>query len=254
MDSKYLKMCLEFGVRISKEAGKLVMEYYNDLPEVETKSDYSPVTIADREAEMLIRNQIESDFPEHSILGEEFPNKETDSEYRWIIDPIDGTKSFIKSVPLFAVMLALEYQNVPQLGIIHVPPLKETVYAGIGMGCKINGKQCRVSNTHSLSEAWLNVTDCADLYRRYPEFTTKLLAEVYSVRTWGDAYGYVLVATGRTDIMLDPIMSVWDIASLMPIITEAGGVFTDFKGIRNPKGESAIACNQEVHKKLMQLF
>jgi fructose-1,6-bisphosphatase/inositol monophosphatase family enzyme len=171
-----------------------------------------------------------------------------------VIDPIDGTQSFVREVPLYSVLLALEYEEVPQVGVIHIPPLQESVSAAIGMGCFHNGLLCRVSETTSLSEAWVQVTDFADLARRRPDFTMNLLTEAGYCRTWGDAYGYILVATGRADVMIDPIMEVWDIAPLMPIISEAGGGFTDLDGNPNPTGHSALACNKKLHEQILDLM
>ena len=138
--------------------------------------------------------------------------------------------------------------------MIHIPPLKETVSAAKGLGCHYNGVPCKVSKTSKLSEAWVQVTDYADLKRRRSEFATRLLDNSYSCRTWGDAYGYLLVATGRADVMIDPIMALWDIAPLEPIITEAGGVFTDLDGNPEAMGNSSLACNRDLHEEILKLL
>jgi histidinol phosphatase-like enzyme (inositol monophosphatase family) len=245
---------LEFAKSVSMSAGNITLKYFRNLQNIDWKSDDTPVTIADKESEVYIREQIQSRYPSHSILGEEFKDKHTDSEYKWIIDPIDGTQSFIRGVPFYAVLLALEYQGTPLVGVIHIPPLNETVTAATGLGCFYNDKRCKVSSTKELSKSWVQVTDYADLKRRRPEFTVRLLERSYSCRTWGDAYGYLLVATGRADVMIDPIMEQWDIAPLNPIITEAGGVFTDLDGNPNPLGRSSLACNKELHSEIMDLI
>ncbi len=254
MESQDLSELLVFAKHVAEDAGALTLEYFEESLDVEYKEDRTPVTIADRKAEELIRNRIQTEFPNHDILGEEFADKISDSKYRWVIDPIDGTKSFIRGVPLYSVLLALEYEKVPKLGVIHIPPLKETVYAAIGHGCKHNNKTCRVSETSSLSEASIHVTDCANLFRLRPSFAERILAGVESCRTWGDAYGYLLVATGRADVMIDPIMMRWDISPLMPIITEARGTFTDLDGNPNPVGDSALASNGLLHQKVLELL
>jgi len=245
---------LEFAVDTTVNAGKVTLEYFLKDIKVDRKKDQTPVTIADRECEQYIRSRIERTYPDHGVLGEENGASTSDSPFRWVIDPIDGTQSFIRGVPLYTVLLALEYNGVPILGVIHNPPLQETVSAANGSGSFYNGVSCKVSSTSTLNEAWVQVTDYADLDRRRPVFAKKLLKEAYSCRTWGDAYGYLLVATGRVDVMIDPIMNYWDIAPLKPIITEAGGIFTDLNGEDNPTGTSSIACNSMLHKEIMNLL
>ena len=249
-----MKSLLSFAESVAIGAGRVTLEYFLKKVEIDRKDDDTPVTIADREAEEYIRKSIQDEFPTHSILGEEAGEIKGTSSCRWIIDPIDGTQSFIRGVPLYTVLLALELKGEPQIGVIHVPSLKETVSAARGVGAFYNGKPCRVSSTKYLEEAWIQVTDYADLHRHRPEFAKRLLEESFSCRAWGDAYGYLLVATGRVDVMIDPIMNIWDIAPLKPIITEAGGIFTDLDGKDNPLGKSSIACNSALHKELMNLL
>jgi histidinol phosphatase-like enzyme (inositol monophosphatase family) len=253
MHSEHLEEYLEFIVDVTTEAGKVTLEYFLKDIEFETKSDDTPVTIADRLTEEHIRQQIEDKYPSHSILGEEEGETKGDSSYRWIIDPIDGTQAFIRGVPQYTVLIALEHEGKPLVGVIHNPLLKETVSAATGCGSFYNGKPCQVSTTTRLEDAWVQVTDFADLARRRPEFTERLLSKTYSCRTWGDAYGYLLVATGRVDAMIDPIMNIWDIAPLQPIITEAGGVFTDLDGNQNAMGSSSLACNKSLHKQILNI-
>ncbi|MHA1906915.1 MAG: inositol monophosphatase family protein [Candidatus Thorarchaeota archaeon] len=254
MTSRERKEFLEFSREVALNAGDITLKHFGNQTNVEWKSDHTPVTVADRESESYIRDQIQSRYPSHAILGEEFKDKESDSDYKWIIDPIDGTQSFIRGVPFYAVLLALEYKGIPILGVIHIPPLKETVSAVTGLGCFYNGSKCQVTETPTLDKSWVQVTDYAELKRRRPEFTVRLLDRSFSCRTWGDAYGYLLVASGRADVMIDPIMAPWDIAPLSPIITEAGGVFTDLDGRPNPMGDSALACNKSLHKEVISLL
>ncbi len=254
LSSEDMKGLLSFAESIAIGAGRVTLEYFQREIDIDRKMDDSPVTIADREAEMYIRSRIQNEFPTHSILGEEEGEHQGKSFYRWIIDPIDGTQSFIRGVPLYTVLLALEYEGEPQIGVIHVPPLQETVSAAKGVGVFHNGIPCQVSSTKRLADAWVQVTDYADLTRRRPEFAKRLLDTSLSCRAWGDAYGYLLVATGRVDVMIDPIMNIWDIAPLKPIITEAGGIFTDLDGIENAIGTSSIACNSALHKELMSII
>jgi len=249
-----LKEYLDFAVGLSEEAGRITRKYFRKHIEVEVKKDSSPVTVADRETEMCIRDAIARRYPGHGILGEEHGAKEADSPYRWIIDPIDGTKSFIHGIPLYTVLIALLENGEPVLGVIHNPPLGETAAAAAGMGCTFNGAPCRVGSAQTLAEARLQVTDPADLARRYPGFAGKLYAGVKLCRSWGDGYGYLLVASGRADIMMDPVLAAWDVAPLKVIITEAGGAFTDFSGRSHALGESAVAANRTLHREVLGLL
>jgi histidinol-phosphatase len=253
LSSNYLESLRSFAEDVAVEAGKVTLKYFQKNIEIDKKEDGTPVTTADRKAEEYIRARIVAEFPSHSILGEEEGESPGKSTYRWIIDPIDGTQSFIRGIPLYTVLLALEYEGEPQVGVIHVPPLGETVSAANGVGAFYNGTPCQVSTTEHLADAWVQVTDYAELSRWRPEFAKRLLTESYSCRAWGDAYGYLLVATGRADVMIDPIMNIWDIAPLKPIITEAGGVFTDLDGIDNAMGTSALASNSMLHKEIIDL-
>jgi histidinol phosphatase-like enzyme (inositol monophosphatase family) len=253
MNLDSLREFMAFGVDLAVEAGKITSKYFQTSVDVVAKDDDTPVTIADKEAEQYIRRKIEAKFPSHSILGEEEGETGEESEFRWIIDPIDGTQSFIRGVPLYAVLLALEFESEPVIGIIHNPPLGETVSAAKEVGCFYNGTPCLMGSTSKLEDAWVQVTDYADLSRRRPVFAKNLLSKAKSCRAWGDAYGYLLVATGRADAMIDPIMNIWDIAPLKPIITEAGGIFTNLDGEHEAMGTSSIACNKDLHSEIMQL-
>lgn len=238
---------LDFAESLCKEAGKITLKYFRKQIDVELKEDSSPVTIADRETESFIRGAILEKYPAHSIIGEEHGAVETDSPYRWIIDPIDGTKSFIHGIPLYTELLALLKDGVPCVGVIHNPVLGETAAAATGLGCTLNGSPCGVSGVSALEDARVQVTDPADLMRRQPGFTRRLFDRARLCRSWGDGYGYLMVASGRADVMIDPIMNIWDIAPLKVVITEAGGVFTDFSGSADGLGESSIAANGDLH-------
>jgi histidinol phosphatase-like enzyme (inositol monophosphatase family) len=255
---------LEFARDVAREAGDLTLRYFRTRVAVDTKADASPVTIADREAETLIRQRISARYPDHGIIGEEHGAQGGAGEYTWIIDPIDGTKSFVRGVPMYAVLVALvagawDGRDVIDAarvlaGVIHVPPLDETVSAARGLGATwdLAGKSCpaRVSTTPTLAEAWIGTTDFADLARRAPEISARVVASGAHTRTWGDAYGYLLVATGRYDAMIDPIMSPWDVGPLPVVIEEAGGRFSDLTG-RAVLGTSVVASNGLVREELL---
>lgn len=231
-----------FAVELAQEAGELTLRYFRSDLEVDRKEDDSPVTVADRETEAHIRRRISQHFPDHTVIGEESGQELRDSRYSWIIDPIDGTKAFIHGVPFFTVLIAFAIDEKPVVGVIHAPALEETVSAAAGGGLHYNRGPGGVSGVRSLAEARLNATDFADLFDRYPAGCSDLLSQVKAARTWADAYGYLMLATGRADLMLDPIMSLWDIAPLYPILDEAGAAWCDFQGRRDTPGQSIIAA------------
>jgi histidinol-phosphatase len=249
-----LKEYLDFAVDLSGEAGRITLGYFRKQIDIELKEDSSPVTIADKQTESFIRGAILEKYPDHGILGEEYGVVESDSPYQWIIDPIDGTKSFIHGIPLYTVLIALLKNGVPCAGVIHNPVLEETVAAATGLGCTLNGSPCGVSAVETLEEARVQVTDPADLMNRRPDFTSKLFERVRLCRSWGDGYGYLLVASGRADIMIDPVLAAWDVGPLKVVITEAGGTFTDFSGCSDGLSESGIAANGPLHRKVIDLL
>jgi histidinol phosphatase-like enzyme (inositol monophosphatase family) len=248
-----LEEYLAFAVALAQEAGKIAMSYFRTELEVQSKADASPVTRADKETEQFIRAAIERQYPDHGILGEELGEVNAGARWRWIVDPIDGTQSFIHGVPLFTTLIGLECDGEPVLGVIHCPPQAETVAAAQGLGCRWNGQPCRVSAVADLAQARLNVTDYADLLRRNPKLATALLGGVRMARGWADAYSYLLVATGRAEIALDPGMSAWDCAPLKPIVEEAGGRYTDLMGIETIRGVGALATNGLLHDAVLAM-
>lgn len=253
INKQQLAEYLEFARELAREAGQVTLKYFRKNVHIESKSDESPVTIADRETEQFIRAAIRQRYPEHGILGEEFGEENPGSPFRWIIDPIDGTRSFIHGVPLYTVLLALEHEGDSCLGVIHNPPLDETVAAAVGLGCTYNGAPCHVTKTSDLSKAYVHVTDYAELARLRPQFTQGLLRSAGFGRSWADAYGYLLVATGRADVMLDPVMSLWDSAALKPVIEEAGGRFTDLSGKATIHAKDTVATNGLLHEAVLAL-
>lgn len=237
--------------------GLVSLEWFGDRElSVDRKADESPVTIADRTTEQVIRDAIQRRFPEHRVVGEEQGGTIAGSGYEWIIDPIDGTKTFIRGVPLFTTLIAVLYQGDPIVGVIHAPATGEMVSAARDLGAwDHRGRPVRVSSASSIEEAWYGTTDPADFYRREPEFSTSLLQRCEAARTWADAYGYMLVARGDLDVMIDPILAPWDVAPLGVVIREAGGVFSDFSGASPSLCESAVACaSQELHREILQLY
>jgi histidinol phosphatase-like enzyme (inositol monophosphatase family) len=232
---------------VARGAGGITLKYFlnRDL-EILSKDDQSPVTIADREAEQYIRKRIREHFAHDLILGEEFGTDGTDPDRRWILDPIDGTKSFIHGVPLYGVLIALEVKGRITHGVAHFPALQETVSAAVGMGCYWNGVPATVSNVGTLDHALVLATDGNRLATHAPRGLSDLAASAAMYRTWGDCYGHVLVATGRAEIMIDPKMALWDSAPLGVIVEEAGGIAQDLNGNRTVHGDSLITCNRAI--------
>lgn len=248
---------LEFAEATAREAGELTLKYFlTDSARPEFKGDDTPVTIADREAEHLIRERIEARFPDHQILGEEFGESESESEFRWIIDPIDGTKSFVHGVPLYSVLLSLEIGGKVEVGCAFFPALDEMISAATGLGARWNGKPCSVSDVTEIDRAVCAHIDTAYFGKNGKgEPWDRLQKEVYYNAGWCDAYGYLLVATGRAEIMIDPVMEVWDCGPFPPIFREAGGYFGDWSGNEgNIHGGEALATNAALRDKVISVL
>ena len=229
---------------VARVAGDVAKNYFGKNPETRIKSDGSPVSVADVNAERAAREWIERRFPDDGILGEELPQSRPDAARRWILDPIDGTFTFLQSVPLWGTLVAVAEGESVIAGAAYFPALDEIILAATGQGCWWNGSRARVSTLDRLTDARLLTSDARflrDSARR--ERWVRLQNEVGAMRTWGDCYGYLLVATGRADIMVDDVVSDWDAAALLPIIVEAGGVFTDWRGRATSFGGDAIATN-----------
>lgn len=252
---------LEHALRFAKEAGELTLRHFHalDALAVERKRDRSPVTMADREAELLLRRRINESFPEDSIVGEEFPAHEGTSAYRWILDPIDGTKSFICGVPLYGTLIGVQRGDRSELGVIELPGLDRRVYATVGGGAwsqigDAPPTAARVRPCSDLREAVFVTTERGSFDAANRSAAYARLEQVARItRTWGDCYGYYLLATGRADIMIDPIMNVWDAAAILPIIQEAGGVFVDWRGVETVEGGDGIAASRELIGQVLEL-
>ncbi len=249
-----LTQILDFAAGLAREAGEITLRHFKGSFVPERKADNSFVTIADREAEGHMRAIITQAFPDDAIIGEEEGLKTGTSGRRWILDPIDGTYSFVHGVPLYAVLIGLEVNGESILGVINIPPLSEIVYAAKGLGCFWNGERARVSSVETLSEALLLGTDFGSCeHYGFGRAAEALQQQVHARRTWGDAYGHMMVATGRAEIMLDPVMNVWDCAALLPIVEEAGGTFTDWRGERTIHGQNAISTNGVLFRDVMEM-
>lgn len=251
---------LDFALRAAREASALILRYYQNADlAVELKGDLSPVTAADRGAEELLRRLIERDFPADGVLGEEFGERAGTSGYRWILDPVDGTKSFVHGVPLFGTLIGLEHNDRAVLGVSRLPALDEVIYAAVGGGAwwqRGDGAptRARVTTTGRLSEALMSYTavELFDKTQRRPTFEAFVKA-CHATRAWGDCYGHLLVATGRADVMIDPVMNIWDGAPLLPILKEAGGAYIDWTGAETIRGGNGISVNANLRSVVVEI-
>ncbi len=254
LDPRHL---LDVAVEAALEAGRITLEYFQTSGlDIELKENNSPVTAADKRSEERIIKIIRRKYPDHAVLGEESGLSEGTAGVTWIIDPLDGTKTFIAGVPFYGVMIGVEAGGEVLAGVVHFPALGETYHAARGYGSYWNGRRMRVSKVADLSQSLLLATD-ARRFEREPEKEPgfrRLLAGTKLFRTWGDCYGHMLVASGRAEIMLDPAMSVWDAAPLKVIVEEAGGIFTDWSGVPTIHSGSAISTNAAVRESAMELL
>jgi histidinol phosphatase-like enzyme (inositol monophosphatase family) len=262
MTTPSLAESLDFALQAARRAGDVVMPYYQGDVGVEIKGDGSPVTLADRGAEQELRRIIRERFPADGVLGEEFGEQPGTSGRRWILDPIDGTKAFVRGVPLFGVLIGLEQDGESVLGVVSMPALDEFVYAARGQGCwwlpsgRKPGsppRRARVSSVAPLAEGLLllNSYEYFVKGKRVPAHD-RLLRAARHQRGWGDCYGHILVATGRAEVCVDPMMNPWDNAPLLPILQEAGGTFTDWRGKATIHGGDGISTNGAVFDEVMR--
>ncbi len=244
---------LEFALNVAYDAGRSTLALFNTAHSVDYKSDRSPVTDADREAESLIRSALQNRFPEDGILGEE-EGESGSSGSRWVVDPIDGTKSFICGVPLYATLLSYELEGLPQLAVSYFPALDRMIYAEKGQGAFCNGRRCHVSGRRDLAGAVLCCGSHGSMEQqgRSDGFLT-LAKQSLVTRTWGDAFGHSLVALGRAEAMVDPVLKRWDISAMQLIVEEAGGRMSAFDGSANPQ-DQAVSTNGFLHDRILAAF
>ncbi len=248
-----LKDLLSVATDAAYLAGRRTLAYFNTGIEVEDKSDDTPVTRADREAELVIRERVSRFFPNHSVLGEEHGEAKGDPDYKWVIDPIDGTKSFIHGVPLYGVLIGVEVKGRPSVGVIYAPGTDEMVAAADGLGCTWNGRASRVSGVSRVEDATILAGSITRAIARSDAYMN-IASRSKLNRGWGDAYGYLLVATGRAEVMLDPVLNPWDCAPLPPILREAGGRFTTWAGEETIWGCDGCATNGALNREILSIL
>jgi histidinol phosphatase-like enzyme (inositol monophosphatase family) len=255
VSAEALRDLLEFAVEVAWRAGRVTLAHYQTGVTAETKPDDSPVTVADRAAERLARDLIQTRFPGDGLVGEEYGIEREGADRRWILDPIDGTRSYVRGVPLYGVLLALEEAGDPVLGVAHFPALAETVYAARGLGCWWNGRRALVSERTKLADALVVTSDAEHAaHAGRGESWQRLRTGFGLCRTWGDCYGYALVATGRAEAMVDASLAVWDAAAVRPIVEEAGGVVTDWDGVADHRNGSLVATNAALAREIRRLL
>lgn len=244
---------LEAAREFAAEAGEITLKYFGGVVDAEDKHDGSPVTVADREAERHIRDRVSERFPDHGVLGEEYPPTNEGARVRWILDPIDGTRSFMRGVPLYGVLIGVEVEGDPVVGVAHFPALGEMISAGKGLGCYLNENPCAVSQVGELNRSLVTTTDIERIMGmpQGPGWR-KLQAGSSFSRTWGDCYGHILVATGRSEIHVDPLLSPWDAGPLLTILEEAGGRFTALDGEATIHGGSGVSTNGILHDHVLE--
>ena len=252
MPSQFLTVALE----AAKNAEEIITAYYTDDIKVELKDDETPVTVADRGAEKVIRETIKQAFPDHGFLGEEYGTQEGTSPYLWIIDPIDATKNYIRKIPIFGTQIALMNGEELILGVSNAPLLNELLYAEAGGGAFLNGKPIRVSNVRQPEDAMI----CHGGLRWFIEKKTfpgayNLINDAARSRGFGDFYMYHLVASARADAVIEAAISIWDIAAITVIVREAGGQVTDIQGQPVTKDTaSLVATNGVLHSAILNYF
>ena len=244
-----------FITELAQTAGEIIRPlYFQPGLAVEHKADQSPVTAADRGAEQAMRCLINKRFPKHGIIAEEFGNENEAAEWVWVLDPIDGTISFTTGCPLFGTLIGLLHNGRPVAGCIYQPVL-EQLCIGDDSGTTCNGRTVRVRETPSLDKATVLTTDFAGIekYQNFAAFE-KLRRSARIVRTWGDCYGYLLLASGMADAMLDARMNPWDLLPLIPVVQGAGGVITAWDGGDAVKADSCVAASPRLHGEVLRLL
>lgn len=252
---------LAFALDLAHEAGALTQTYFSRRNfDVSSKPDGSLVTIADREAETLLRNRIRTAFPSDGLHGEEFGRDEGDSGFTWLLDPIDGTTSFVHGVPLYGNLIAIEFEGRQVAGLINMPALGEMVYASEGRGAwhrrpGLEPVPAHVSDVDRMERAML-VTTSYHYFQR-ANMTEKLdaLQDAFGdSRGWSDCYAHLLVATGRADAVVEPKIHPWDIAPMIVIMREAGGRSTDWEGRETAYAPNSISSNGAIHDDLLRML
>lgn len=249
------EILINFIKLLAEESGNVIRPYFgNPYLEIETKKDLSPVTAADRGSEEIMRRLIKESYPEHGIIGEEFGEENGDAEFVWVLDPIDGTKPFSAGCPLFGTLIALLKEGHPILGCIN-NPVTGQLLIGNNKETTLNGIPVKMREKSTLEEARL-LASSLEAPAQYQNGANwdRLAERCGEVLTWGDCFGYLMMATGNADIMADPIMNPWDLMALIPVVRGAGGVITDWHGKNPVTGNSILAANPTLHPMVIEIL
>lgn len=261
MSDHNLQQRLELARSIAVSAGNTTLKFFR-TPElnVEIKSDGSPLTQADQQCEIALREAISRRFPHDGIVGEEYGTSSGTSGWDWILDPIDGTKAFVAGVPLYGTMVAATRDNRADVGVLFFPGLQQGIFAGRGQGAwyfdqQTEARRANVSKRAKLSQS-IFVTSAVETFnkRNAKPVYEKMADSVFFARTWGDAYGYMMVALGHVDVQIDPILKIWDAAAVQPIIEEAGGRFSDWSGRPKIDSGDSLATNGLLHEEVLRIL
>jgi len=244
-----------FVNELADASGEYISKSFGRKVDVDFKKDSSPVTEIDRNTETMLREAILKKFPSHGIIGEEFGNENSGSEFQWVIDPIDGTKSFISGVPLFGTLIGLRFRGEPILGVINQPILKERV-VGDCRSCLFNGKQVSPSKKTEPDGITLLTSDsryCANLHSE--KGWRDLESRAAISRTWGDCYGYMLLCRGLAHVMCDAVLEVWDLTAILPALRGCGAAFSDWSGSDDIGKNGLVAsCNAQMHSRVLSIL
>lgn len=240
--------------KLAEKSQETIMPYYNSDFTVEIKGDESPVTQADKNAEAIMREMINKEFPSHGIIGEEYGSENENAEFVWVLDPIDGTVSFVSGCPLFGTLICLLQNGKPVLGAINMPVLNQ-FYLGDNNETSLNGKRVMMRDTEDFSQVTMLATDLVHIYKyKNQDNFNKLLNQVRVFRTWGDCYAYTLLSSGKADIVLDAVMKKWDIMALIPVVRGANGIISSWEGGEPDDASSIIAASRSLHPKLIEIL
>jgi histidinol-phosphatase len=245
----------EVAIDACRRAGRVALGYFDAGLAVEWKSDHSPVTVADRETEQSLRRSLLEAFPDDGFLGEEFGDAPGTSGYRWVVDPIDGTRNFVRGIPVWATLVGLEYRGEVVAGVCDVPPLGHTYRALRGDGAWRNDRRIHVSDVADLSQSVVFYSSLSWFIKagRERQFL-ELCRRAERLRGFGDFYGHVLVAQGSGEVMVEHGVHSWDVAALLPIVEEAGGRFTDWDGNRTIHRTDVLITNGRLHDEVLGIL
>ncbi len=255
LKSKFLEELLDFSINLMKKSHRITLKYYDKKISHKLKKNKTPVTKADFKCEDYLISKIKSQYPGHDILSEERGEHNNKSDFKWIIDPIDGTRNFMRKIPFWGTLLAVEWEGEVILGVISMPAIDEFIYAAKGMGCRYNGKKVKVSKISSLSDSYLIYGGLEYILKqpRSDNFLT-LARQCLYTRGFGDCHGHSLIINGRAEIMLDPFVAPYDVAPVKICIEEAGGILTDFKGNDTIYSGNVLVSNGRIHDEVIKVL